>query len=80
MQPDTGAVPAGDAAPPYLLLTTPQAANVGAYKTQLPWWKIVLLGAVAGCYVGLGGALLLTGEGAGRGCQGGAVPGERICV
>lgn len=44
-----------------------QAANAGAYKTQLPWWKIVLLGAVAGCYVGLGGALLLTGEGGGRG-------------
>ncbi|KAL4447187.1 hypothetical protein ABPG77_007220 [Micractinium sp. CCAP 211/92] len=37
-----------------------KAANAGAYKTQLPWWKIVLLGAVAGCYVGLGGALLLT--------------------
>ncbi|KAL4443724.1 hypothetical protein ABPG75_011461 [Micractinium tetrahymenae] len=37
-----------------------KAANTGAYKTQLPWWKIVLLGAVAGCYVGLGGALLLT--------------------
>ena len=35
---------------------------MGAYKTSLPWWKIVLLGAVAGCYVGLGGALLLTGE------------------
>ena len=24
-----------------------KAAAVGAYKTQLPWWKIVLLGAVA---------------------------------
>ncbi|EFN58263.1 hypothetical protein CHLNCDRAFT_34412 [Chlorella variabilis] len=46
------------------VLTPPQiyekAAAAGAYKTQLPWWKIVLLGAVAGCYVGLGGALLLT--------------------
>ncbi|KAL4858446.1 putative formate transporter [Chlorella vulgaris] len=37
-----------------------KAAATGAYKTQLPWWKIVLLGTVAGCYVGLGGALLLT--------------------
>jgi hypothetical protein len=34
---------------------------MGAYKAALPWWKIVLLGMVAGCYVGLGGALLLTG-------------------
>jgi formate/nitrite transporter FocA (FNT family) len=33
---------------------------MGAYKAALPWWKIVLLGMVAGCYVGLGGALLLT--------------------
>lgn len=38
-----------------------QAAATGAYKASLPWWKIVLLGMVAGCYVGLGGALLLTG-------------------
>ena len=38
-----------------------QAAETGAYKAALPWWKIVLLGMVAGCYVGLGGALLLTG-------------------
>lgn len=37
-----------------------RVAAMGAYKTQLPWWKIVLLGIVAGCYVGLGGALLLT--------------------
>lgn len=37
-----------------------QAAEMGAYKASLPWWKIVLLGAVAGCYVALGGALLLT--------------------
>lgn len=46
------------------MLTPPQiyekAAATGAYKAALPWWKIVLLGAVAGCYVGLGGALLLT--------------------
>nr|AXF41560.1 LCIA1020 protein [Chlorella sp. ArM0029B] len=46
------------------ILTPPQiyekAAATGAYKAALPWWKIVLLGAVAGCYVGLGGALLLT--------------------
>jgi formate transporter len=37
-----------------------RAAEMGAYKASLPWWKIVLLGAVAGCYVSLGGALLLT--------------------
>lgn len=37
-----------------------QAAEMGAYKASLPWWKIVLLGAMAGCYVALGGALLLT--------------------
>lgn len=37
-----------------------KAAEMGAYKASLPWWKIVLLGAVAGCYVALGGALLLT--------------------
>ncbi|PSC72709.1 nitrite transporter NAR1 [Micractinium conductrix] len=37
-----------------------KAAATGAYKASLPWWKIVLLGMVAGCYVGLGGALLLT--------------------
>lgn len=46
------------------VLTPPQiyarAAEMGAYKTSLPWWKIILLGAVAGCYVSLGGALLLT--------------------
>ena len=47
------------AAPPPFLPA--QAAATGAYKTSLPWWKIVLLGTVAGCYVGLGGALLLTG-------------------
>lgn len=33
---------------------------MGAYKTQLPWWKIILLGALAGCYVSLGGALMMT--------------------
>jgi formate/nitrite transporter len=33
---------------------------MGGYKASLPWWKIVLLGAVAGCYVSLGGVLLLT--------------------
>ena len=37
-----------------------RAAAMGAYKAALPWWKIVLLGALAGCYVALGGALLLT--------------------
>jgi formate transporter len=37
-----------------------KAAEMGAYKASLPWWKIILLGAVAGCYVALGGALLLT--------------------
>ena len=37
-----------------------KAAEMGAYKASLPWWKIVILGAVAGCYVALGGALLLT--------------------
>ncbi|KAI7845020.1 hypothetical protein COHA_001386 [Chlorella ohadii] len=46
------------------VLTPPQiyekAAAAGTYKCNLPWWKIVLLGCVAGCYVGLGGALLLT--------------------
>ncbi|PRW56687.1 nitrite transporter NAR1 [Chlorella sorokiniana] len=46
------------------VLSPPQiyekAAAAGAYKCNLPWWKIVLLGCVAGCYVGLGGALLLT--------------------
>lgn len=41
--------------------TPTQAAAAGTYKCNLPWWKIVLLGCVAGCYVGLGGALLLTG-------------------
>jgi formate/nitrite transporter len=33
---------------------------MGAYKAALPWWKTLLLGALAGCYVSLGGALLLT--------------------
>lgn len=37
-----------------------KAAEAGAAKCKLPWWKIVLLGMLAGCYVGLGGALLLT--------------------
>ena len=37
-----------------------KAAEMGAYKASMPWWKIVLLGAVAGCYVALGGALLLS--------------------
>lgn len=37
-----------------------RAAAMGAYKAALPWWKIILLGALAGCYVSLGGALLLT--------------------
>lgn len=37
-----------------------RAAALGAYKAALPWWKTVLLGALAGCYVALGGALLLT--------------------
>ena len=38
----------------------PQAANLGAYKVSLPFWKTVLLGVLAGCYVALGAALLLT--------------------
>eukprot|EP00890_Picochlorum_soloecismus_P004791 jgi/Picsp_1/5312/NSC_02673-R1_formate nitrite transporter len=37
-----------------------KAAEMGAYKASLPWWKIIILGAIAGCYVALGGALLLT--------------------
>jgi formate/nitrite transporter len=37
-----------------------KASELGAYKASLPWWKIMILGAVAGCYVALGGALLLT--------------------
>jgi hypothetical protein len=37
-----------------------KASEMGAYKASLPWWKIMILGAVAGCYVALGGALLLT--------------------
>lgn len=37
-----------------------KASDMGAYKANLPWWKIIILGAVAGCYVALGGALLLT--------------------
>lgn len=37
-----------------------RAAEMGAYKASLPWWKTVLMGALAGCYVALGGALLLT--------------------
>ena len=37
-----------------------RAAELGAYKAAMPWWKIVLLGTLAGCYVALGGALLLT--------------------
>lgn len=37
-----------------------KASDMGAYKASLPWWKIMLLGAIAGCYVALGGALLLT--------------------
>ena len=48
-----------------------QAAEIGGYKCALPWWKTVLLGALAGAYVGLGGALLLTvgcRRGGGRGC------------
>jgi hypothetical protein len=35
-------------------------AELGQYKANLPWWKIMLLGAMAGAYVSLGGALLLT--------------------
>lgn len=59
---------------PFLGLPCLQAAATGAYKTQLPWWKIVLLGTVAGCYVGLGGALLLTGvRGCGDCCQAAAI-------
>ncbi len=37
-----------------------RAAALGAYKAALPWWKTLLLGTLAGCYVALGGALLLT--------------------
>ena len=37
-----------------------RAAIMGAYKAALPWWKIVLLGVLAGCYVALGAGLLLT--------------------
>lgn len=37
-----------------------QIANLGAYKAQNPFWKTVLLGVIAGCYVALGAALLLT--------------------
>ncbi|GAB4822742.1 hypothetical protein N2152v2_009788 [Parachlorella kessleri] len=35
------------------------AANLGAYKAATPFWKLVLLGWLAGCYVALGAALLL---------------------
>ena len=37
-----------------------KASDMGAYKANLPWWKTIILGAVAGCYVSLGGSLLLT--------------------
>jgi formate transporter len=37
-----------------------KAAEMGAYKASLPWWKIILLGMLAGAYVALGAALLLT--------------------
>ncbi|KAL6766578.1 hypothetical protein ACKKBG_A36605 [Auxenochlorella protothecoides x Auxenochlorella symbiontica] len=37
-----------------------KCADLGAYKAALPWWKIVLAGAMAGMYVSLGGMLLLT--------------------
>jgi len=37
-----------------------KASDMGAYKASLPWWKTIILGAVAGCYVSLGGSLLLT--------------------
>lgn len=37
-----------------------RAAAMGAYKAALPWWKTILLGMLAGGYVALGGALLLT--------------------
>lgn len=38
----------------------PQIANLGAAKAAAPFWKTMLLGVVAGCYVALGAALLLT--------------------
>lgn len=42
---------------------TPQAATAGAAKAAMPFTKTVMLGIVAGAYVGLCAALLMTGEG-----------------
>lgn len=38
-----------------------QAANAGAAKAAMPFGKTVLLGIVAGAYIGLCSALLMTG-------------------
>lgn len=40
-----------------------QAATAGAAKAAMPFTKTVMLGVVAGAYVGLCAALLMTGEG-----------------
>ncbi len=37
-----------------------KAAEMGAAKAATAWWRTILLGALAGCYVSLGGALMLT--------------------
>ena len=37
-----------------------QASNLGAAKAAMPFWKTLLLGVVAGLYVGLCAALLMT--------------------
>lgn len=37
-----------------------QASNLGAAKAAMPFWKIVMLGIVAGLYIGLCAALLMT--------------------
>lgn len=42
-------------------MPVPQAANAGAAKAAMPFGKTVLLGVVAGAYVGLCAALLMTG-------------------
>lgn len=49
--------------PPAPAANPPQAATAGAAKAAMPFTKTVMLGIVAGAYVGLCAALLMTGEG-----------------
>jgi hypothetical protein len=44
-----------------LSISPGQIANAGAAKAAMPWGKTLLLGVVAGVYVGLCAALLMTG-------------------